>query len=91
VTIRDEQSLGTTLSTVPAAAGYAPDDQTVRMYDLTSDPNNLYIGYGTQGADPTKAVWTIRRIALSSGSPTQSNWTAKGAAVWTNRATESYL
>lgn len=89
--IRDETSLSTVLQTIPTANGYSPQDQVDTLYDLTSDANNYYIGYGTQGADPTKAVWTIRRIALTSGSPTQSQWTAKGAAVWNNRATETYL
>lgn len=91
MTTRDEMSLSVGLATGPAGTGYAPDDQATRLYDLTSDPANLYVGYGTQGADPTKAVWTIRRIGLSSGAPTASNWTAKGSAVWTNRASESYL
>lgn len=84
-------SLNVGLATEPAGTGYSPADETTRLYDLTSDASNLYVGYGTQGADPTKAVWTIRRISLSSGSPTQSRWTAKGVAIWANRASETYL
>lgn len=89
--IRDESLATTSLAGTPAANGYAPSDQVYAVYDLTSDPANLYIGYATQGADPAAGVWTIRRIGMTSGSPSTSRWTAKGLAVWNNRASETYL
>lgn len=88
---RDEWSINPTVQHIPAGNGYTALDGSTTLYDLSSDPNNLYIGYGTQGADPSGPGWTIRRIALTGGSPSNSQWTAKGAAVWNNRASESYL
>lgn len=89
--IRDETSVTTAVLASPVANGYSPNDETDTVYDLTSDVNNLYIGYAQQGSAQSGAYWSIRRIGLTSGSPTSSQWTAKGLAVWNNRASETYL
>lgn len=86
----DEHASNRELVLRPAGALYAPEDQITTLFDLSST-TALYIGYGPQGSDPAQPQWTIRKITLTSGSPTASNWTAKGAAVWANRTTETYL
>lgn len=90
-TTRDDWSVEHAERQLPAGNGYANEDVVTTLFDLTSDPSHYYIGYAQQGSDPAAGVWTIRRITLSSGSPTESQWTAKGVAVWNNRATETYL
>ena len=65
------------------------------QYDLAGT-DYLYVGYADPLPDGTarttaEAVWTIRRITLTAGSPTASQWTAKGQAVWDNRVSESYI
>lgn len=89
--IRDETVATTSLTGLPVANGYAPVDNVDTQLDLGSDPSNLYIGYGVQGSATSSPVWTIKRIGLTGGNPAKIQWTAKGAAVWDNRATETYL
>lgn len=68
------------------------------LYDLSAASSGaagyLYIGYGPKAvaSNPASRYWTIRRIALDdSGMPVKEDWTAKNAAIWNNRATETYL
>lgn len=89
--IRDEWSVSPSVPLVPVANGYSSNDEVDVAYDLASDPANLYIGFAIQGSAQSDAVWTIKRIALSSGSPVSTQWTAKGVAVWNNRGSETYL
>ena len=60
-----------------------------QQLDIT--PSVIYVGYATHGAATGVAAWTIKRIRLdASGNPTDIMYTAENAAVWTNRAAESY-
>lgn len=51
----------------------------------------IYVGYARKGALSSAAAWTIKKITLSSGSPTRLQYTAENGAVWDNRTTETYL
>lgn len=74
----------------PGASGlYEVDDGRVQArYDIGT--TTIYVGTAALGAAASAASWTIRKITLSGGNPTQSQWTALRTAVWNNRATETY-
>lgn len=57
------------------------------LFDLTSDANNLYIGTAPQGSTASQSVWTIKKVALSSGSPTSITY---AFGIWNNRSTLTY-
>lgn len=61
-----------------------------KRYDVASSPY-VYIGEAALGSDESSAVWTITRFDLSSGSNYKEQRTAYGAAVWADRATETYV
>lgn len=73
--------------------GAFDERRVVTRYDIGT--STIYVGQAdyvdhiTAPADAT-AAWTIRKITLVSGNPTKSEWTNPGAAIWTNRASESY-
>jgi hypothetical protein len=69
--------------------GFRPDGRVQRRYDIQAD--TIYVGTSPLGTDPTGTGWTIKKITLSSGNPTASQWTSVGTAVWNNRTSESYL
>lgn len=69
------------------------DKRTVTRYDIGSTA--IYVGYAnylTDGTAPADASpsWTIKKITLTNGSPTKTEWTSPGGGTWTNRASESY-
>jgi len=58
-------------------------------------PTVIYVGYGDYdrtGTPPASsaAAWTIKKVTLTNGSPTNIQWTNEGSGVWDNRATETY-
>ena len=58
-------------------------------------PTVIYVGYAdymSSGTAPTSAVaaWTIKKITLTGGSPTNIEWSGEGQAVWDNRSSETY-
>ena len=69
------------------------EKRTPARYDIGT--SYIYVGYADYDLDanvPAEAspAWTIRRITLTAGSPTASEWTKPGAGTWDDRATESY-
>lgn len=66
------------------------DAVTAKRFDVASSPY-IYIGEAALGADESSAVWTITRYDLTSGANYKETRTAYGTAVWTDRATETYL
>lgn len=63
--------------------------ETTKRYDL-SDPNVMYVGEADWGTDNDVVGWTIRRIVLVNGLPTEEMTTGEHAAIWDNRLTETY-
>lgn len=61
---------------------------SAQRYDI--QPTVIYVGYAAIGALDASAAWTIKRISFTSGNPTSTKWTAETAAVWNNRASETY-
>lgn len=59
-----------------------------KRIDIT--PSTIYIGYATKSTADATRGWTIKKVALTSGSPTSVTWTAETGAVWDDRATEVY-
>jgi hypothetical protein len=58
-------------------------------YDLSST-TVMYIGQAAQGALPSAAVWTIKKITFTAGgNPLQTTWSST-TAIWDNRALETY-
>jgi len=52
----------------------------------------FYIGSAPPGTADSAAEWTIKRFALDAeGNPTDKRITAQNAAVWDDRATETYF
>jgi hypothetical protein len=58
------------------------------LYDL-SDNNTYYIGTAPIDSLTSAAVWTIKKVILSSGSPVSTQWSSK-KAIWNDRLTELY-
>lgn len=61
--------------------------------DIT--PTVIYVGYAdykNDGVAPTAAAagWTIKKITLTGGNPTNIEWSGEGQAIWDNRSTETY-
>ena len=50
----------------------------------------IYVGYAAENMTAAQAAWTIKKITLVSGNPTQITATAPYTAVWDDRATETY-
>ncbi len=63
--------------------------EVTKRYDL-ADPDVMYIGEAPYGSQDSQAVWTIRRIMLVAGNPTEEMVTSENSAVWDNRTTETY-
>lgn len=59
-----------------------------KRIDITASA--VYIGYAAKGAADATRAWTIKKLVLTSGSPVSVTWTAETAAVWDDRATETY-
>ena len=62
--------------------------ELTRRFDLQDDV--MYVGEATFGAADSDPVWTIKKITLVAGNPVSEMVTAEQAAVWDNRATETY-
>jgi len=62
--------------------------ELTRRFDLQDDV--MYVGEATFGAADSDPVWTIKKITLVAGNPVAEMVTAEQAAVWDNRATETY-
>jgi hypothetical protein len=69
---------------------YGPvDEREQRAYDFTSSA--IYVGAAPAGAATSAATWTIKKIGLdASGNPISTLHTDLFAAVWDDRATETY-
>lgn len=70
------------------------EKRTTTRYDIGSTA--IYVGYADylgDGSAPSDSdpAWTIKRITLSGGSPTKTEWTNPGGGTWDNRASESYV
>ncbi len=50
----------------------------------------IYVGRAKKGVAASAAGWTIEKITLINGDPTDKKLTKKDIAVWDNRTTESY-
>ena len=68
--------------------GQRYDNTPTQRLDIQADV--IYVGYSTRDGDPAVREWTIKKITLVGGNPTLVQWTAETAAVWDDRATETY-
>jgi len=89
-TVYREQDLVRVMEVRPAAGGtFEHDDgRQKRQYDIGT--STIYVGYALKGTATSAASWTIKKIALTSGNPTSTTWTAEQAAIWDNRTIEAY-
>jgi hypothetical protein len=64
-------------------------DRKLKMYDIQTTV--IYTGFAMTGTATSSVGWTIKRNLFDiDGNPTSEMWTADDAAVWDDRATESY-
>lgn len=75
----------------PAGDGiFESDDGRMQArYDIGTSA--IYVGTALKGVAAATAEWTIKKITLdASGNPTNVQWSDERAAVWDDRATETY-
>lgn len=66
-----------------------PNDVIKKIdYDVRTDANPVYIGYGLKGADISEDVWTIQLLEYDGSDRLISLTVAYGA--WDNRASLTY-
>lgn len=50
----------------------------------------IYVGTALLGTATSAKKWTIKRITLVNGNPTEKVWTKEYGAIWDDRLTETY-
>lgn len=64
------------------------EETTIKeVYDIGETV--IYIGTAPLGTATSAASWLIKKITLSSGIPTITQWSSN-TAIWNNRVSESY-
>lgn len=78
------------MSFAPAAPPVGNSPYCQRLYDFTSTPSTIYIGWADLGAAASAAAWTINRIQLDAAqNPSAIQWSAINS-VWNDRLIISY-
>jgi hypothetical protein len=75
-------------SWVPDVAGGGGPALAANQQRFDISPSVIYAGTAARGVDETDAVWTVKKIELSSGDPTSIMWATEIA--WNDRTTEEY-
>ncbi len=72
------------------ASAYRRTKKHIEFIPSSAAPTTIYTGFASPGTADSDAAWTIQRIVFTGATAIDETWTAVGAGVWNNRATETY-